>query len=72
MENKPQGPSAAITLIVVFALPIAVFVGSAIACKYFLAPYIGRDDLRMVVSFLIAAAITLAILHTVRRLMKHM
>jgi hypothetical protein len=70
MENKPQGPSAAITLILVFALPIAVFAGSAFAFKYLLAPYISRDDLRTAVSFLAAAAVTLAILHIVRRLMK--
>jgi hypothetical protein len=56
MENKQQGPSAAITLILVFAVPIAVFVGSAFACKYLLAPYI--------------AGVTLAALYAVRRLIR--
>ena len=70
MENKSQRPSAAVILILVFALLVAVFIGSAIACKYLLAQYISRDDLRTAVSFLITAAITLLVLHTVRRLMK--
>ena len=70
MENKPQSTFTAISLIAAFLVLIAVFAGVAIACKYLLAQYIGRDDLRTVISFLIAAAVTLAVLHTVRRLMK--
>ena len=60
----------AIGLIAAFLLLIAVFVAIAIACKSLLARYIGRDDLLTAASFLIAAAVTLTILHTVRRLMK--
>jgi hypothetical protein len=70
MENKPQGMFTAISLIAAFLLVIAVFVGVTVACKYLLAQYIGRDDLRTAVSFLIAAAVTLVILHTLRRLLK--
>jgi hypothetical protein len=70
MENRPQSTFGAIGLVATFLVVIALFAGVAIACKYLLASYIGRDDVRTVASFLIAAAVTLAILHTVRRLMK--
>jgi hypothetical protein len=71
MENNSQKPSAALTLILAFAVPAAVFIGIAMGCKYLLEQYIRRDDLRTAVSFLVAAAATFAILHTVRRLLKH-
>ncbi|MDO8303253.1 MAG: hypothetical protein Q7T18_08425 [Sedimentisphaerales bacterium] len=67
MENKPQSLSAAISLIVVFLLPMAVFVGVALVCKHLLAPYITHPDLLTAISLVIAAAVTLAVLSLVKR-----
>jgi hypothetical protein len=67
MENKPrQGLPALISLIIAFLLPIAVFAGVAIECKRLLTKHIERQDIRTVISFLIAAAVTLAILYAIR------
>lgn len=66
MENKLKSPSAAIRLVVVFLLPMAVFVGVALACKYLLTPYAEHQGLCTAISFAIAAAVTLAVLHIIR------
>jgi hypothetical protein len=66
MENNPKNISAAISIILVFLLPLAAFVGVALTCKHVLAPYIAHQDLRTVVSFIIAAAATIGVLYAVR------
>jgi hypothetical protein len=66
MENKPKSPLAAISLMVMFLLPMAVFVGVVLACKYMLAKYIPHQDLRTAISFVIAAVITLAVLYAIK------
>jgi hypothetical protein len=59
----------------VFVLPLSVFVGVAFACKHLLKPYIAHQDLRTAVSFVIAATATIIALYAVReinrRLMKN-
>jgi hypothetical protein len=62
MENKP----AIFSLIGAFALLIAVFVGVALICKRLLTLYIEHEDLRTIASLLIAAAVTLIVLHTLK------
>jgi uncharacterized membrane protein len=71
MEDKSQGRFAGISLIAAFALPIAVFAGVAIASKWLLAKYIENQDLRTVISFLLAAVVTLAILYAVKMASRH-
>jgi ABC-type nickel/cobalt efflux system permease component RcnA len=66
MENNPKKSSAAISLVLVFLLPLAVFAGVAITCKSLLQKYISHQDLRTAVSFLIAAAATIGFLYAVR------
>lgn len=66
MENNPKNSSAAIGLIIAFVLPLAVFIGVAIACKSLLEKYIANQDLRTAVSFLIAAAVTTGVLYAIR------
>lgn len=65
MENNPKNSSAAIGLIIAFVLPLAVFVGAAIACKSLLQKYIAHQDVLTAVSFIIAAAATLGVLYAV-------
>ena len=66
MEDKPQSPLTVIVLVIVFALTIAVFGGVAFVCKRLLAQYVKQEDLRTVVSLLIAAAVTLGVLYALR------
>jgi hypothetical protein len=66
MENNPKSSSAAIGLIVAFVLPLAVFVGVAFVCKSLLEKYIAHQDLRIAVSFIIAAAATIGVLYAFR------
>ena len=66
MEDKPQSPLALIILVIAFALTIAVFAGVAFVCKRLLVQYVKHEDLRTIISLLIAAAVTLALLYALR------
>jgi NADH:ubiquinone oxidoreductase subunit 6 (subunit J) len=72
MEDKPQSPYAGVILVIVFAAAIAVFAGVAIVCKHLLSQYVEHEDLRTVLSFAVAAAVTLVFLHTVKMINRRM
>ena len=72
MEDKPQSPLTVIVLVIVFAVTIAAFAGVAFVCKRLLVQYVKHEDLRTVVSLLIAAAVTFGILYALRAINRRM
>jgi hypothetical protein len=72
MDNDPKQANereenAAGTLIVLYAIPILVFVLTAWACRYLL-PESWDDGPRMVLSLVVAGALTMATLHIIKML----
>jgi uncharacterized membrane protein YoaK (UPF0700 family) len=72
MDNDPKQPNereenAAGTLIILYAIPILVFVLTAWACHYLL-PESWDDGPRMVLSLAVAAILTMAVLYIIRAL----
>jgi hypothetical protein len=66
MADNRQNPFAVVGLIILFALAIGVFIGVAYFGKRLLAGFIENEDLRTVISFIIAAAATLIFLQCLK------
>jgi hypothetical protein len=58
-------------LIITFLLAMVVFAGVTFLCKRILESHIQNDDLRTVISFICAAAVTLAVLYAVKFINRH-
>ena len=60
--GQAKGPSVVVGAIVAFVVPIVVFIASLAACEQILTSSIQATKLRLVLSFLLALVVTIALI----------
>ncbi|OHB53083.1 MAG: hypothetical protein A2Y07_04595 [Planctomycetes bacterium GWF2_50_10] len=72
-SSEPSGPAAAFKVIIIFLIPMGVFIGAAILCDKFLPAIPGaRRDLKPLVGFVISGIVTAAALYLLKRINRHL
>ena len=70
--GKAKGPSVVVRVIVAFLLPLVVFIGSLAAFEQILTNSMQATKLRLVLSFLLALVVTIALIMTMQVINKRL
>ena len=68
--GKKEGPSVTLKVVTAFLIPILVFIASLVVFEAILAGMIETKELRIAVDFLLAAAVTFAMVLIIRAINK--
>ena len=70
--GKSQAPSVALKVVIVFLLPMLVFIGSLLAAQKLLASVVKNEDHLTIISFFAAIAVTFVFLVVIRSVNKNL
>jgi len=71
--SEPSGPAAAFKVIIVFLIPMGVFIGTALLCNKLIPAIPGaRHDLKPLVVFITSGVVTTGALYLIKRINRYL